>query len=131
MNPRAIKNFFTSKFGLFLVFVAVLFSGLLVYGRSQAEQKEATRLASAKKAELGKVQLPLNDGLENGLPQQAGTRDKTDGGKGDAWRVLRIVDEAIDIAAYTKDATRLIEHRIRSLVKHQLGQLLVEFNTLG
>ncbi len=83
MNPRAIKNFFTSKFGLFLVFVAVLFSGLLVYGRSQAEQKEATRLASAKKAELGKVQLPLNDGLENGLPQQAGTRDKTDGGKGD------------------------------------------------
>ncbi len=84
MNPRAIKNFFTSKFGLFLVFVGVLFSGLLVYGRSQAEQKEATRLAaSAKKSELGKVRLPLNDGLENGLPQQAGAREKGGNGKGD------------------------------------------------
>ena len=30
MNPRAIKNFFASKFGLFLVFVGVLFSGLFV-----------------------------------------------------------------------------------------------------
>jgi hypothetical protein len=83
MNPRAIKNFFTSKFGLFLVFVAVLFSGLLVYGRNQAEQKEATRLAaSAKKAELGKVNVPLNDGLESGLPQQAGTRDAETGKTG-------------------------------------------------
>lgn len=84
MNPRAIKNFFTSRFGLFVVFVGVLFSGLLVYGHSQAEQKEATRLAaSAKKTDLGKVQLPLNDGLENGLPQQAGSRDKAENGKGD------------------------------------------------
>jgi hypothetical protein len=73
MNPRAIKNFFMSKFGLFLVFVAVLFSGLFVYGHSQAEQKEVARLAaSAKKTDLGKVNLPLNEGLESGLPQQAG-----------------------------------------------------------
>ena len=28
MNPRAIGNFFKSKFGLFIVFVVVLFSGL-------------------------------------------------------------------------------------------------------
>jgi hypothetical protein len=34
MNPRAIRNFFASKFGLFLVFVAVLFGGLLVYGHN-------------------------------------------------------------------------------------------------
>ena len=83
MNPRAIKNFFTSKFGLFLVFVGVLFSGLFVYGHSQAEQRETARLAaSAKKTDLGKVNVPLNDGLESGLPQQAGTdapRGKGDG----------------------------------------------------
>lgn len=29
MNPRAIGKFFISKFGLFVVFVVVLFSGLL------------------------------------------------------------------------------------------------------
>lgn len=73
MNPRAVRNFLTSKFGLFVLFVAVLFGGVWIYGRNQAEQKQAERLAAtAKKAELGKVRLPLNEGLENGLPQQAG-----------------------------------------------------------
>ena len=73
MNPRAVRNFLTSKFGLFVLFVAVLFGGVWIYGRNQAEQRETARLAAtAKKAELGKVQVPLNEGLENGLPQQTG-----------------------------------------------------------
>ena len=82
MNPRAIKNFFVSKFGLFVVFVGVLFSGLFVYGRNHAEQKEATRLtAAAKKTELGKVKMPLDDGLEAGTPQATGSGEKSDRGR--------------------------------------------------
>ena len=80
MNPRIVKNFLTSKFGLFVVFVVVLFSGLWLYGRNQAGQKQAERLAaSAKKADVGKVQVPLNEGLENGVPQQTGAHDPTRG----------------------------------------------------
>lgn len=73
MNPRAIGNFFKSKFGLFVVFVVVLFSGLAIYGRHQAQEREAAKLAaqSAKKVELGQVRVPLDQGLESGLPQQA------------------------------------------------------------
>ena len=73
MNPRAIVNFFKSKFGLFVVFVVVLFSGLALYGRHQAQEREAAKLAaqSAKKVELGQVRVPLDQGLESGLPQQA------------------------------------------------------------
>lgn len=89
MNPRAIKNFFVSKFGLFVVFVAVLFSGLFVYGRGQAEQQQATRLAaSAKKAELGKVKMPLDAGLESGLPQQVGTGEASAGGTKGEGRIV-------------------------------------------
>lgn len=78
MNPRRLKNFLTSRFGMFLVFVAVLFGGLFVYGRNQAEQKQAARLAaSAKKAEVGKVKVPLDEGLESGVPQQATVSDST------------------------------------------------------
>jgi hypothetical protein len=73
MNPRAVKNFLTSKFGLFVVFVAVLFGGVWLCGRNQAEQRQAARVAAAaKKTELGKVKVPLNEGLESGLPQQTG-----------------------------------------------------------
>lgn len=72
MNPRSLKNFLTSKFGLFVLFVGVLFGGLWIYGRSQAEQKQATQLAAAaKKVEVGKVRMPLDEGLESGVPQQA------------------------------------------------------------
>lgn len=71
MNPRALKNFLRSRFGLFVLFVVVLFGGVWVYGRQQAEAKQAERLASMKKAEVGKVRVPLNEGLEDGLPQQA------------------------------------------------------------
>ncbi len=73
MNPRNIGNFFKSKFGLFIVFVVVLFSGLAIYGRQQAQEREAVKLAaqSTKKVELGQVRVPLDQGLESGLPQQA------------------------------------------------------------
>jgi hypothetical protein len=73
MNPRAAGNFFRSKFGLFVVFVVVLFSGLWIYGHRQAAKKEAERLAAqnAKKVELGQVKIPLDQGLESGVPQQA------------------------------------------------------------
>lgn len=73
MNPRNIGNFLKSKFGLFIVFVVVLFSGLAIYGRQQAQEREAVKLAaqSTKKVELGQIRVPLDQGLESGLPQQA------------------------------------------------------------
>jgi len=73
MNPRNIGNFFNSKLGLFIVFVVVLFSGLAIYGRQQSQEREAAKLAaqSTKKVELGQVRVPLDQGLESGLPQQA------------------------------------------------------------
>lgn len=73
MNPRLAGNFFKSKFGLFVVFVAVLFTGLWIYGQRQAEKKEVAKLAAqnTKKVELGQVKIPLNQGLESSLPQQA------------------------------------------------------------
>ena len=71
MNPRAVGNFFRSKFGLFVVFVAVLFSGLWIYGQRQAAQKEVARLAAqnSPKVTLGQVRVPLDQGLESGVPQ--------------------------------------------------------------
>ena len=73
MNPRGLKNFLTSKLGLFVVFLVVLFSGLFVYGRHQAGERQAARLAQqgAKKVELGEMHAPLAEGLEDGVPQQA------------------------------------------------------------
>jgi hypothetical protein len=75
MNPRALGNFLKSKFGLFIVFVVVLFSGLWMYGRQQASEREAEKLAAqgTKKIELGQVKIPLNQGLESGVPQQVRT----------------------------------------------------------
>ena len=72
MNPRNLGNFFKSKFGLFVVFVVVLFSGLWIYGRHQASTREVEKLAvqNAKKIELGQMHAPLDKGLENGVPQQ-------------------------------------------------------------
>jgi hypothetical protein len=72
MNPRKLWEFITSKFGLFLVFIAVLFTGLFIYGRRQGETKQTAKLAtpSGKKVEVGQVRLPLGKDLENGLPQQ-------------------------------------------------------------
>ncbi len=72
MNPRNIGNFLKSKFGLFVVFVVVLFSGLAIYGKHQSNEREVAKLAAqnTKKVELGQVALPLDKGLENGMPQQ-------------------------------------------------------------
>jgi len=90
MNPRKISDFLKSKFGLFVVFVVVLFSGLWLYGQHQADEREAAKLAAqnSKKIELGQVQVPLNQGLESGVPQQvkptssskAAKDDETTGG---------------------------------------------------
>lgn len=72
MSPRSVANFLKSKFGLFVVFVVVLFSGLGIYGKHQADTRQSSKLAAQnpKKVELGQVRLPLNKGLENGIPQQ-------------------------------------------------------------
>lgn len=72
MNPRKCWEFLTSKFGLFLVFLAVLFAGLWIYGARQSEANRAAKLAahSTKDVKLGQVHVPLQQGLENGLPQQ-------------------------------------------------------------
>src|SRR5688572_22931845 len=73
MSPRNIGNFLKSKFGLFIVFVVVLFSGLAIYAKQQARDRQAAKLApqAAKKVELGQVKLPLDKGLESGVPQQS------------------------------------------------------------
>ena len=96
MNPRNIGNFLKSKFGLFVVFVAVLFSGLAIYGKHQNNERSAARLAAqnSKKVELGQVQVPLNQGLEDGMPQQArGPNSDPDGkhAKGDGLVPFRPV----------------------------------------
>jgi hypothetical protein len=72
MSPRSVANFLKSKFGLFVVFVLVLFSGLGIYGKQQADARQASKLAAQnpRKVEVGQVRLPLNKGLESGVPQQ-------------------------------------------------------------
>jgi len=88
MNPRNVGNFLKSKFGLFVVFVVVLFSGLAIYGQHQSKERAAAKLAAqkGKKIELGQVQLPLDKGLENGVPQQvrpnANSQNEKDGAGG-------------------------------------------------
>lgn len=84
MNPRNVGNFLRSKFGLFLVFVVVLFSGLAIYGRQQAGERTAARVAAqnGKKPELGQVRMPLDKGLENGMPQEVRTDAATQPGTG-------------------------------------------------
>ncbi len=73
MNPRSVGDFLKSKFGLFVVFIAVLFTGLWIYSGRQTVARDAARHAApAKKSvELGQVQIPLDQGLESGVPQQA------------------------------------------------------------
>lgn len=73
MNPRSVLTFLKSKFGMFVVFLVVLFTGLWIYSRHVASEREAEKLASQgrKKVELGQMKVPLNQGLESGLPQQA------------------------------------------------------------
>lgn len=70
MNPRALGNFFKSKFGLFVIFVIVLFSGLWIYGQHHAGEAENSARGKNRKVELGQVKVPLTQGLESGTPQQ-------------------------------------------------------------
>ena len=75
MNPRMVRNFFTSKFGLFVVFVGILFTGLFVYGQRQATERDVARAnRSTKKVELGQMGAPLSQGLEDGVPQKASVK---------------------------------------------------------
>lgn len=85
MNPRNVGNFLKSKFGLFVVFVVVLFSGLAIYGKQRSDERSAARLAAqnSKKVELGQVEVPLNQGLEDGMPQQARPPGTAKDAKGD------------------------------------------------
>jgi hypothetical protein len=73
MNPRKLWDFLTSKFGLFLIFLGILITGLWIYGQRQGRAKQSAKLAaqSGKAVELGQVRVPLEKNLENGLPQQA------------------------------------------------------------
>jgi hypothetical protein len=72
MNPRAVRSFLTSKFGLFVVFVFVLFTGLFVYGQRQVSDRESARASrGTKKVDLGQMGRPLSQGLEDGIPQRA------------------------------------------------------------
>ena len=79
MSPRSVANFLRSKFGLFVVFVVVLFSGLGIYGKQQADARQASKLAAQnpKKVKLGQVRLPLDKGLESGVPQQVRSSSAT------------------------------------------------------
>jgi hypothetical protein len=66
-----LKNFLTSKFGLFVAFVGLLFTALFVYGEQQARDKQAGRASrTAVKGEIGQMQAPLAQGLEDGLPRR-------------------------------------------------------------
>src|SRR5688572_27607946 len=76
MNPRAIRDFFTSKFGLFVVFVLAAFGGLFIYGKRDANERHAAGVSrSTKKVELGQMRAPLSQGLEDGVPQKAEVSD--------------------------------------------------------
>jgi hypothetical protein len=72
MNPRSVGDFLKSKFGLFLVFIVVLFAGLWIYSGRQTTSRDAAKHAPPPKkgVELGQVQIPLDQGLESGVPQQ-------------------------------------------------------------
>lgn len=81
MNPRLIRNFFTSKFGLFVVFVGILFTGLFVYGQRQASDRDVAHAGrGAKKVELGQMGAPLAQGLEDGVPQKAAVKGENKSG---------------------------------------------------
>lgn len=82
MNPRAFGDFLKSKFGLFVAFVVLLFTGLWIYSNRQTEALEGQKQSAAarKDAQLGQVQIPLDQGLEDGVPRSAKATAKTTGG---------------------------------------------------
>jgi len=116
MNPRKVWDFLRSKFGLFVVFVIVLFSGLWLYGRQQGQRQQAAKLSaqSEKNVELGQVQVPLEKGLENGLPQQVAPPAKEPSGAGGTDGQLvpfRPVAPAAAMAPPVAPAPRVAEER--------------------
>jgi len=115
MNPRNVGNFLRSKFGLFLVFVVVLFSGLAIYGRQQANQRMAAKVAAqdAKKPELGQVRMPLDKGLESGMPQEARTTGEAAGDGIVPFRPASAVAKATPKVAGGSDARPAPPHKIR------------------
>jgi len=76
MNPRRFTLFLKSRFGLFLIFVAVLLVGVWFFGRHQIRDRQAARLApqAGTHVDLGQVSEPLGNGMENGVPQRASAR---------------------------------------------------------
>lgn len=123
MNPRNVGNFLKSKFGLFVVFVIVLFSGLWIYGRHQMDVREAEKLRAqtTRKVALGQVHLPLNKGLEDGLPQQAQVSERSPKEKEGTGAIVPFrppvaQPAASQVAAGVKGTTTLkSEARVRKL----------------
>jgi len=70
MTPRHVIDFFKSKFGLFCVFLALLLGGVLWYGSRQKGQPSSP-VAGQKKAEVGRMRIPLDNGIKAGLPEKA------------------------------------------------------------
>lgn len=81
MNPRRFIQFFRSRFGLFLLFVAVLFAGVLLFGRHQMKDRQAARLApqTGTRPDVGRVAESLGEGA-NGVPQRASRRSPSQNG---------------------------------------------------
>lgn len=73
MNPSSIRRFLTSRFGLFVIFVVVLFTGLAVYGRHQRQHRATARIKATTSAPVGQMQANLDRGLEDRMPQPATT----------------------------------------------------------
>lgn len=75
MNPNSIRRFLTSRFGLFVIFIVVTFTGLAVYGRYRRGHRTALPINPRPSAPVGQMQARLDRGLENRMPQAAGTLD--------------------------------------------------------
>jgi hypothetical protein len=82
MNPRRLLLFLRSRFGLFLIFVAILFVGVWFFGRHQIRDRQAARMApqAGTHVNLGQVSEPLEKGFEGGVPRQAALRHSAQAG---------------------------------------------------
>ncbi len=78
MNPRRFWEFLTSRFGLFVVFLSLLGTGLWAYGQRQGQARQVAKQAAPVTAtsKVGQVRVPLEQGLENRLPQPASVPDR-------------------------------------------------------
>lgn len=73
MNPSMIRRFLTSRLGLFIIFVVVLFTGLAVYGRRERQHRTAARISPPLSVPIGQMRPQLDRGLEDRMPQPAST----------------------------------------------------------